>query len=75
MAVVNNPQSSTVTLKILSGTNATTGANVYKNLSFSNVKPDATDADVFAIATGLKGLQKGNVVSISRASTGILVNQ
>ena len=47
---------------------------VYKTYNYSNVKTDATDADVYAIATGLAGLQSLPLVSYSRTDNANLVD-
>ena len=74
MAVVKVPQSSTLSLKFQTGVNAT-GNPVYKTVSYSNTKPAATDADMYAIGQGLGGLQVYPVANIARVDSGNLINQ
>ena len=73
MAVNKVPQGTTMNIKVQAGTN-TSGSPTYKTLRFSGVKASATDADIYAIASGLGQLQAHPVASIDRIDTGSLVN-
>ena len=74
MAVITVPQSSTLVVKVQTGLNAS-GNPVYRNLNFSNVKPSAADADVYAVGLGFAGLQTYPAVNLVRVDTGNLVSQ
>lgn len=73
MAVEKMPQKTALGVKIQTGLNAA-GNPVYKTLSFSSVKPAATDTDVYAVGLGLAGLQKYPPVNIARTDYSNLVN-
>ena len=55
MAVVNMPITTHMSLKIQTGVNIS-GFPVYKTVSYSSIKPDAADADIYAIGAGLASL-------------------
>ena len=74
MAVVNIPGTTVMSMKIQTGVNIS-GFPVYKTVSFSSIKPDAVDADLYGVGTGLAGLQSNPVAAINRVNTGSLVNQ
>ncbi|HHY91171.1 MAG TPA: DUF1659 domain-containing protein [Clostridiales bacterium] len=42
------------------------GREIRQTKTFSNIKPDATDEDVYAVADALIGLQEYPVVSVGR---------
>ena len=74
MAIVKTPQTSKLTIKVQTGTNAA-GQAVYRTHSYANVKAAAADSDIFAVAQGLGSLQNYPVHSIDRVDDSILVNQ
>ena len=74
MAVVNIPGTTVMSMKIQTGVNIS-GFPVYKTVSFSSIKPDAVDADLYSVGTGLAGLQSNPVAAINRVNSGSLVNQ
>ena len=74
MAVVNIPGTTVMSMKIQTGVNIS-GFPVYKTVSFSSIKPDAVDADLYSVGTGLAGLQSNPVAGINRVNSGSLVNQ
>lgn len=74
MAVVKMPQSGKVILKVQTGVNAS-GSPTYRLRTFTNVKSDAADGDVFAVAQGLAGLQQHTLVDTVRQDLNSLVNQ
>ena len=74
MAVVKMPQSGKVVLKVQTGLSAT-GTPVYRLRTFANVKPNAADADVHAVAQGMASLQKHALVDIVRQDIGNLINE
>jgi hypothetical protein len=74
MAVVKMPQSGKMILKVQTGVNAS-GTAVYRLRTFANVKSGAADADVFAVAQGLAGLQKHTLVDTVRQDLSSIVNQ
>lgn len=73
MAVNNVAQGTVVSIKVQAGTNAA-GNPTFKNLRFSGVKVSATNDDLYAIASGLGGLQSHLVFAIERIDTGDLVS-
>jgi hypothetical protein len=72
MAVEKMPQESRIGIKVVNGVSAT-GANVFKTLGFSNVKPSATDQDLYDVGTSLAGLQAKSLVAIVRTDSANLV--
>jgi hypothetical protein len=74
MAVNNVPQTSRAVVKVQTGLNAA-GNPVYRLCNFRNLKVDALDADVYAAAQGLGGLQTYPVATISRINEGNLISQ
>jgi hypothetical protein len=74
MAVVKMPQSGKLVLKVQTGVNAS-GSPVSRLRTFANVKSDVTDADAFAVAQELAGLQQHKLVDIVRQDLNSLVNQ
>ncbi|SDD77995.1 DUF1659 domain-containing protein [Sporomusa acidovorans] len=74
MAVVKMPQSGKMILKVQTGVNAA-GNPVFRLRTFNNIKASAADADVFAVAQGLAGLQKHTLVDTVRQDLNSLVNQ
>ena len=57
-AVISVPQDSKLKLRLVVGTDPSTGAPVIKTKTFSKVKSSAVDQDVYDVATTLVGLQK-----------------
>lgn len=74
MAIVNMPQSSTLSLRVQTGI-GTTGAPVYKNVNFNSLKPSAVDDSAYTVAQALSGLQKHTLVAINRVDTANLIEQ
>ena len=74
MAVVKTTQPGKLIVKVQSGVNSA-GTAVYRQRTFANLKPAATDADVYAIGHGLGSLQTYPVSEISRQDNGNLVDQ
>lgn len=74
MAVVKMPQSGKMILKVQTGVNAS-GNPVLRLRTFTNIKSSAADAEVFAVAQGLAGLQKHTLVDTVRQDLNSLVNQ
>ncbi|MDF2875430.1 MAG: hypothetical protein K0R22_2113 [Sporomusa sp.] len=74
MAVVKAPQSGKVVLKVQTGINAT-GSPVFKLRTYANVKSEAADSDIFAVAEGLGSLQQHTLVDIVRQDINNLINQ
>ncbi len=66
------PYNSRLSLIFQMGTDPDSGAPVLKTKSFSNVKHDATDDDVYAVATGLANLQKHPLYEVQRTDRGKL---
>lgn len=74
MAVVKMPQNGSLQFKVQTGLSST-GSPVYATRSFSGLKPNATDDAVYAIASGLAGLQTATLVDIIRADKAYLINE
>jgi hypothetical protein len=74
MAVIKVPQSARMVVKVQTGVNSL-GKPVTRLRSFKNVKPDATDADIFAVGQGLSDLQQYPVISIAREDDSDLIEQ
>lgn len=74
MAVVKMPQTGKLVLKVQTGVNAS-GNPVYRLRTFANIKSDVADADAFAVAQSLAGLQQHTLVDIVRQDLSSLVNQ
>lgn len=73
MAVNKIVKSSRLVLQVQTGLKAD-GTAASKERSFSNVKIDALDADVYAVAQGLAGLQKNPVLAVFRVDEGEMIN-
>jgi len=65
MAVVKTSQESRIGIKVVNGVNAS-GTNVFKTLSFSNVKAAALDQDLYDVAASIAALQSKSLVEIVR---------
>lgn len=65
MAVVKQPQSSCLQIKVQTGVNAS-GAPTFRLRSLKNLKALAADAAIYAIGKALGALQDHGVVAISR---------
>lgn len=72
MAVNKVPQSGRMVITVQAGVSAS-NKPTYRQRVYKNVKADATDSDIYAIAEGLSKLQKYPVASISRVDQGALV--
>lgn len=73
MAVNNVPQSSQMMIKVQKGLTSA-GMPNYVTRKYSSVKASATDADIYAIASGIGGLQSNALVEIERTNISNLVN-
>lgn len=73
MALEKIPTRCTFTIKVQSGLNMS-GNPVYKTYNYSNVKTDAADANIYAVASGLGALQSLPVISYSKADYSQLVD-
>jgi hypothetical protein len=67
MAVVSTPLSTTLRLQVQTGTD-TGGKPIYRVRSYSRVKTDAADQDVYDVAHALGSLQLHPVNAISRVN-------
>ena len=74
MAVVKTPQESRIGIKVANGTSAS-GAPQFKTLRFSNVKPAASDQDLFDVGFSIGGLQGAALVAIIRTDEADLANE
>ena len=74
MAVIKTPQESRIGIKVANGTSAS-GAAQFKTLRFSNVKPAASDQDLFDVGASLGGLQAAALVEIIRTDEADLASE
>ncbi len=74
MAVVKTPQESRIGIKVANGTSSS-GAAQFKTVRFSNVKPTATDQDLFDVGVSLAGLQATTLAAIIRTDEADLANE
>ena len=65
MAVSANTVSTDLVLIMHNGTGAS-GQQLFKNRSFKNVKPEAADEDIYAVAQDLLGLQDKINLAVQR---------
>lgn len=72
MAVSKVPANSVLRLQLRVGVDAN-GSPVYRNRSLNNVKPAATDQDLFDVANALAALQEYPLNGISRIDGAQLV--
>ena len=56
--VITIPRDSSLQLRLVVGTNPTTGAPIINSKSFSNIKSTALEQDAYDVAGALIGLQK-----------------
>lgn len=73
MAIVKTPQDSRIGIKLDNGISGS-GASVFKTLRFANVKPTATDQQVFEVASEISALQGKALVAISRTDDAMLAS-
>lgn len=73
MAVTSNPKNSRFTIVRQVGTDQS-GKPLFKNKSFSNVKWDATDQDVYDVGFALGGLSQYPAQEVLRFDNETLVN-
>lgn len=74
MAVISTPGLSNLRLKFQTGVDGQ-GNPVYRRKTFSNVKADATDQNIFDVATALADLQEYTLATVERADNSELVNE
>ncbi|MGI6549855.1 MAG: DUF1659 domain-containing protein [Syntrophomonadales bacterium] len=67
MAVTAEPTGSELTIRVEDGMTST-GATRYKNLAYRNIKAEATDNDVKAVADQLGNAQSKPVVNVFRSN-------
>ncbi|RDY27420.1 DUF1659 domain-containing protein [Romboutsia weinsteinii] len=65
MAVISLKEPSSLKLKFNHGAD-TNGKAVIKTKSFANVKPTATNDDLYAVATSLSSLQEHDLYEVSK---------
>ena len=66
------PYNSRLSLIFQTGTDPTSGAPILKTKSYTNVKHDATDDDVYDVANAIANLQKYPLYEIQRTDKGKL---
>lgn len=74
MAVVKTPLGSTLRLIMETGIDPN-GKPIMKNRNYSNVKPTATDQELFDVGTLLVSLQEDTLSTIQRLDGAVLINQ
>jgi hypothetical protein len=74
MAVISTPVQSNLRIVVQTGTDLK-GNPVYRNRSYSRVKPAALDQDVFEVAGAIAGLQKNTLQGIQRIATNDLTQE
>jgi hypothetical protein len=74
MAVVKMPQTSRIGITVANGVSAN-GANLFKTLRFSNVKPAALDQDLYDVGFSLAGLQGQSLDEIMRTDEANLISE
>jgi len=74
MAVIATPVQSSLRLVVQTGTD-TNGNPVYRNRSYSRVKPEVPDADVYDVANVLAGLQTNPLFAVQRIVTDELAEE
>lgn len=73
MAVNKVPERSKLILRVEDGVSAA-GKAIVRQRSFKGLKPEAADADVFAVAQALANLQSHTVVAIARQDDNKLIS-
>lgn len=74
MAVINTPIATSLVLTMDNGLGAA-GQQLKINRTVNYIKPAALDADIYAVAQGLLGLQDKTNLSIQRANSSELTEQ
>lgn len=74
MAIIKEARDCRLQVVVQIGTDQS-GQPVLRTRSFSGVKVDAADADLFAVAQTIAALQSCSVSSIRRIDDGELINQ
>lgn len=73
MAVIKSASDSVLAIKVEAGLSAG-GTQLYKYLRYKNIKTDATDDNLFAVGSGIAGLQTSAVDAVQRVDTADLIN-
>lgn len=74
MAIVANKLSTTLQLKVKTGTDER-GNDVFQTQSYRRVKTGAADGDIYSVAQAIGSLESTPVASIMKADSYELVNQ
>ncbi|NMB41404.1 MAG: DUF1659 domain-containing protein [Firmicutes bacterium] len=74
MAVITHPLGSRMQLRLTVGQDDE-GNPIYRSRSYSNVKPMASDDDVFAVGNALAGLQQHDLKEVRRINEHILIEE
>lgn len=72
MAVSKVPTGTVLRLVLQTGVDAQ-GNPIYRNRNLNNVRPEASDQDLFEVAQALAGLQEYALVGITRIDSAKLV--
>ena len=72
MAVISNPLASRLQLRVITGQDYE-GNPIYRTQSYSNVKSDTSDDDLYSVANALADLQKNELDFIRRIDESILL--
>ena len=70
--VIEAKNPSSLRLKLDCGLNELTGKTIVKSKTFSNVRPNSSVDDVYAVAVALSSLQKYDVIEIAKIDNSTL---
>lgn len=74
MAVVKVPQATRLQIKVQTGISQA-GNPVYRLRTLQNIKTSASDADLYAVADAISGLQANTVIGFARQDDANLMDQ
>ena len=75
MPVNVTPLGDRIQLRVVVGTDPETGSPIYRSRSYSNVKPEASDEALYAVAEGIGELTEDNLTDVYRHKSFALVPQ
>lgn len=73
MPVNVNPISDRVQLRVVLGTDPESGNLIYQSRSYSNVKPEVSDEELYVVAAGLGELMEDSLSDIYRHKSFALI--
>ncbi|NLJ56378.1 MAG: DUF1659 domain-containing protein [Firmicutes bacterium] len=74
MAISSNPLSGRLQLRLVVGMDDL-GNYLYRTQSYSNLKPTASDQDVYDVGSALAGLQEHGLEEVRRVSEVVLIEE